>query len=196
MATGWSRPEHPVAHLSTPAPPDPLPAARTVPEAACKLCLIGAPGVGKTSLAHRVLRGQFPPAADRPGITVVAHRLLMASGESVPIMLWDVAGHCALDTLNQAFLSGVDAVAAVADATSMASIELSLSLLAQVRHFYPDVCVALLLNKRDLTTADVALPPLPPDVVAFEVSARDGRGVDVAFADLVRRRKRRRAVPV
>lgn len=166
-----------------------------MPTTACKLCLIGAPGVGKTSLAQRLLRGQFPPAAERPGITVVAHRLPTGTGDSVPIMLWDVAGNCALDTLNQTFLSGVDAVAAIADATSTASIELALSLIARVRHFYPDVSAALLLNKSDMTTGRVALPPLPSDVVAFEVSARDGRGVDLAFQELVRRGERHHAVP-
>lgn len=167
--------------LGTLAPPPATLAMRTT---ACKLCLLGTPGVGKTSLAHRWLHDRFPAAEERPGVTVAAHRLPSVQGESLTLMLWDVAGNSAIDTLGQAFLSGVHAVAAVADANSAASIAQALALIAQARQLHPGVAAGLLLNKYDLSNKRDLPSGLPSDVAVFAVSARDGRGVSAAFAEL------------
>lgn len=151
---------------------------------ACKLCLLGPPGVGKSSLAQRLLYDRFPAGEERPGVTLTAHRLPSDQGESPTLMVWDVAGNSALDTLGQAFLSGVDAVAAVADARSATSIALALTLIAQARRLHPGVTAAVLLNKCDLPTARAVPAVMLPDVPMFEVSARDGRGVNAAFTEL------------
>lgn len=179
-------PRHP--SLGTIEPP---PATLTMRTTACKLCLLGPPGVGKSSLAQRLLYDRFPAAEERPGVTLAAHRLPSDQGESLTLMLWDVAGNSALDTLGQAFLSGVDAVAAVADASAAASIAQALALIVQARRLHPGVAAALLLNKCDLLTARVVPTELPPDVVAYEVSARDGRGVTAAFTELSTRARAR-----
>jgi small GTP-binding protein len=179
-----------VASPSAPASPATTPAGCSEAARACKLCLLGDPGVGKTSLVQRVLHAQFPAVAPGPGITVSPHRF--GGGEQV--VFWDVAGSSAIDTLSQAFLSRVDAVAAVVDAAAAGSdaVERALALIAQARRLYPRTPAALLLNKRDLAVA-TPLPAVPEDVQAFEVSARDGRGVDAAFLALARAAGLRRA---
>ena len=160
-----------------------------MPSTVSKLCLVGEPGVGKTALVRRLLASaageDFDAANDERGIRLAACDL--GDGEARPVMLWDVAGHSALDTLNQAFLSGIDGIAAVADAARPSSAAVALRLIAQIRRLYPGTPAVLLLNKRD-TAAPVAVPVEPAaDIAVFEVSAQRGDNVRDAFAELARR---------
>jgi small GTP-binding protein len=179
----------PVAAPPAPASAPARPAAGSAPPA-CKLCVVGVPGVGKTSLVQRLLHGRYPPVPTAPGITVESHRF----GESAALAatLWDVAGNSAIDSLNQAFLSRIDGIAAVAAPDQPESVDRALQLVAQIRALYPGTPAALLLNKADLGSA--APPALPADVAWHEVSARDDRGVAAAFAELAVRAARKRTV--
>lgn len=148
-----------------------------------KLCLVGEPGVGKSTLLHR-LAAQAPDAPR--GITQAACDV-GSEGEALPVALWDIAGASALDSLNQAFLSGIEGIAAVADAARPATAATALRLVAQIRRLYPGTPAVLLLNKRDLA-APAPVPPIPAaDVDVFEVSALRGENVRDAFAALARR---------
>jgi small GTP-binding protein len=176
----------PPAPASTPT----LPAADgTAP--GCKLCLVGMPGVGRTSLLQRVLHDRFPAPPTPPGITVASHRWLQEC-DAPAATLWDVAGNSAIDSLNQAFLSRVDGIAAVAAIDDALSVERALQLVWQIRRLYPGTPATLLLNKSDLAARVAALPAPAADVAGVEVSARDGRGVQAAFLELARRAARHR----
>jgi hypothetical protein len=170
----------PPAPASSVARPAAVPAT-----AACKLCLVGRPGVGKTSLVQRLVYGRFPALPTGPGITVAPHRW----NANVAAALWDVAGNSAIDTLNQAFLSRVQGIAAVAAADDRDSVALALALVARIRALYPDTPASLLLNRAD-RAAPPALPDLPADIPWHAVSALDGSGVDAAFAELAARAAR------
>jgi GTPase SAR1 family protein len=135
-----------------------------------KVCLLGAPGVGKTSLAQRLARDRFPPQAAGPGITVA-----LSADADEPLACWDVAASCAIDSLNQAFLSRVDVLLAVAAAEVTGSLELGRALLTQAQRLHPQARTALLLNKSDL---DASLPPASTaSCPVFAVSAREGSGL-------------------
>lgn len=174
----------PPAPASTPT----LPAAGG-PASTCKLCLVGMPGVGCTSLLQRVVHDRFPAPPASPGITVVAHRW-PHERDAPATTLWDVAGSSAIDSLNQAFLSRVDGIAAVAALDDAVSVERALQLVMQIRRLYPATPATLLLNKSDLASRAAKLPELAADIVSHEVSARDGRGVQAAFLELARRAAR------
>ena len=182
----------PPAPASTPT----LPAAggpeSTGPVSSCKLCLVGMPGVGRTSLLQRLLHDRFPAPPATPGITVATH-CWPHERDAPATTLWDVAGSSAIDSLNQAFLSRVDGIAAVAALDDALSVERALQLVTQIRRLYPDTPATLLLNKSDLATRAVQLPVQAADVPSHEVSARDGRGVHAALLELARRAARVRA---
>lgn len=148
--------------------------------------------MGKSSLVRSLavaihVDDALAPARQQYGISSTAFDLSPREDESCLVALWDIAGHSALDTLNQAFLSGIDGIAAVADAARPASAAVALRLVAQIRRLYPGTPAVLLLNKRDTAVpAAVAVEPAA-DVAVFEVSARRGDNVREAFEELARR---------
>ena len=165
-----------------------------MPSTVRKLCLVGEPGVGKTALVRHLLASaggeDFDASNAGRGIRLAACDLGDAA-EARPVMLWDVGGYSALDSLNQAFLSGIDGIAAVADASRPSSAASALRLIAQIRRLYPGTPAVLMLNKRDLATP-FAVPVDPAaDVEVFDVSARAGDNVREAFAALERRVRER-----
>ena len=176
---------------SAPASPAAAADARGAGAAACKICLVGDPGVGKTALAQRLLHDRFPPAPSAPGITVELLRLEPAPGESLALAVWDVAARAAIDSLNQAFLSRVEAVAAIADPARPATVERAAALVAQIRRLYPGTPALLLLNCRAAAAAAPA-GDAARELPRREVDARDGRGLQAAFVELARAALRRR----
>lgn len=150
-----------------------------------KFCIIGEPGVGKSSLAQRLLHDRFPAMPSGPGIRVTAHRLRDASGDEIALTVWDVAAASAIDTLGQAFLSGVDVVAGVAVAGDHAGAERAGALIRQVRRLHPRARAALWLNKSDLAPGDDAAPV--DGIAATRVSALDRRGLEAALLRLLDR---------
>lgn len=155
-----------------------------------KLCFVGEPGVGKSSLVQRLLHDRFPAVSTGPGIRVEALQMKLASGAEVALTVWDVAAASAIDTLSQAYLSGIDAVAGVALAGDAGSAERALALIHQVQRLHPQVEVSLLLNKADLDPAQSSRAEIAP-IPSAAVSARDGRGVVDAVAMLLQRATRR-----
>lgn len=148
----------------------PTAVAATAPR---KICLLGAPGVGKTSLAQRLTQDRYPPAPVGPGITVALGPGQTEAGEA--LAFWDLAGSCALDSLNQAFLSRVDVLLAVAAPEVDGSLVLGGALLTQAQRLHPGARTALLLNKSE---AEGFVPPASvPQCPVFAVSARDGSGL-------------------
>lgn len=159
------------------APLQSAPGSRSDP-AALKICLLGEPGAGRTSLVQRAAHGRFPATPPGPGITVTPLRL--RSGAAMA--LWDVDGHCAVDCLGQAFLGRVDLALLVADGRDPEAVARVLALRAPLQQLQPQAAIAVLLTRRDLGPSAAAA--LPAGLPVFEVSARDGHGIDEALQAL------------
>ncbi|KAL9130234.1 MAG: hypothetical protein Q9217_001527 [Psora testacea] len=78
-----------------------------------KICVLGAQGVGKTSLLHRYVKGTFnPPAtASTIGASFLVKKVLdVDSGSTVRLQLWDTAGQERFRAISRLYYRGASAV--------------------------------------------------------------------------------------
>lgn len=159
-----------------------------------KICLLGEPGVGKTSLAvrkaHRLFSSLYLSTVgvriDRCALQVPA----LPSG--LELLIWDLAGGFENRALFRSYLAGAQGVALVADLSRPRTLERLIEYLAFTRETLGDLPMAVFLNKCDLQER-ARWPEAPlacahallPGLRVTETSAKDGHGVDAAFEALV-----------
>ena len=155
-----------------------------------KICLVGVPAVGKTSLARRFVEGLFSEAyLTTIGVTI-SRREVEVEGRAVRLVVWDIAGDDAYAPLDLGYLRGASGVLLVADGTRPATLDRALELRSAAEAEHGPLAAVLALNKADLV-GDWALPPdrlgaLRGDLAVFETSAKRGDGVAAAFDALAR----------
>ncbi|KAL9586955.1 MAG: hypothetical protein Q9212_000557 [Teloschistes hypoglaucus] len=78
-----------------------------------KICVLGAQGVGKTSLVQRYVKGTFTPSttASTVGASFLTKRVLdIDSGMTVRLQLWDTAGQERFRSISKLYYRGASAV--------------------------------------------------------------------------------------
>jgi hypothetical protein len=156
-----------------------------------KIVLLGATGVGKTSLVRRFVQSAF----DEKYLTTLGVKVdkkQIAVGEQdVLLMLWDVAGaeeHFAIPT---SYIRGAAGYLLVVDGTCPDTVERGLDIIAQVEAEVSRLPFVFVLNKIDLVEdwrlqeADLG-PFRARGFPIFRCSARTGAGVEEAFLDLAK----------
>jgi len=156
-----------------------------------KVILLGPPGVGKTSLLTRLMEDRKPePYLSSVGLKVEQTTILV-DGESVELMLWDLAGVSHPAALLPYFFQGAAAYLYVVDLSQAASYRRVRIPLRQLQRLLPQAQGLLWANKLDClgpaerTQLTRRIRPLPD----AWVSAKSGEGVHQAFTHLARRLK-------
>ncbi|MBT8072438.1 MAG: GTP-binding protein [Xanthomonadales bacterium] len=153
-----------------------------------KVCMVGAFGVGKTSLVRRFVHQQFD---DRYHTTLgvkIDTKIVDSIEKPIKLVLWDMEGADPFETDKrslsriQSYLKGAHGLILVADGTRPATVETALGLYHDFcRHFH-DVPAVLMANKADLTNEwrfDKSI--LPDALVRLETSALNDQNVEAAF---------------
>jgi small GTP-binding protein len=158
---------------------------------ASKVCLLGDFGVGKTSLVARFVRNTFSDKyLTTLGVKVDSREVDTAAGPR-KLVVWDIAGKSALDTVSQAYIRGATGLLLVADGTREATLRAALYLQVQARTSLGELPVVLLVNKLDRIddweVKPATLAELRKTLPVYETSARSGDNVEAAFADLAAR---------
>jgi small GTP-binding protein len=156
-----------------------------------KICMLGASGVGKTSLVSRFVSSIF---SDKYLTTVgvkVDKKVVAVGDTQVTMLLWDIYGQDEFQTVKPAYLRGASGYLLVADGTRAATLDTARSLQKTAEGVVGRVPFVLVLNKIDLATewqvderalwkvADEGWP-------IVKTSAKSGAGVEEAFARLAR----------
>ena len=157
-----------------------------------KVCMLGAFAVGKTSLVSRYVHSIFDEKYHTTLGVKVDKREVEVEGQTVTLMVWDLAGEDDLMALRMSYLRGVSGCIYVVDGTRRETMETVLTLRKRVQREYGKIPAVIAFNKNDLETRwDFS----PDDIEAlrvlgepvFETSARTGEGVAEAFDSLARR---------
>jgi small GTP-binding protein len=156
-----------------------------------KICMIGTSGVGKTSLVSRFVNSIF---AEKYLTTVgvkIDKKTVQVGDDEVMLMIWDLAGDDDFQRLQTSYLRGSGGYLLVADGTRRVTLEMALQVHERVVAAIGAVPFILVLNKADLAPEwDVDAARLASLAeggwTVVKASAKDGSGVEEAFADLSR----------
>jgi small GTP-binding protein len=159
-----------------------------------KVCMLGAAGVGKTSLVSRYVRSIF---SDKYLTTIgvkVDKKVIPLGDSEITLMLWDLAGEEKGFPIRLHYLRGASGLVVVTDGRK-SSLRTALDLRERVQNEVGPVPSVLAANKIDLCkeswsweytleelderTENLGLTP-------FTTSALTGTGVDLAFEYLAR----------
>ena len=156
-----------------------------------KVCMIGPSGVGKTSLVSKFVHSIF---SDKYLTTVgvkIDKKMVRVGEEEVMLMIWDLAGDDDFQRLQTSYLRGTSGYLLVADGTRRVTFEQVVELQKRVAEVLPEAPFILALNKADMAAqwevTEAELERLTSGGwVASKTSAKEGSGVEEAFAELAR----------
>jgi small GTP-binding protein len=156
-----------------------------------KICMVGATGVGKTSLVTRFVHSIFS-ANYHTTIGVKIDQKRIACGDrEVDLVLWDLSGEDEFQHVQLSYMRGAAGLLVVIDGARAATVPTALRLLADAREVVGHVPVVLVLNKFDLVASweidegtERALREHPWPLI--KTSAKTGVGVEEAFEVLAR----------
>ncbi|MEZ4415623.1 MAG: GTPase domain-containing protein [Gemmatimonadota bacterium] len=157
-----------------------------------KVCLVGEPGAGKTSLIQAwVGPDAVPMASPHPDVRV--HRkVARAQGSEVSLVLIDLSRRAAGETYPPEFLRGCAGYVLVVDASRPPSTDSALWLRTRIEAASGALPFVVAANKQDLVSGGAydsgALVPLAGDPEwVVPTSARTGEGVPTVFDRLALR---------
>ena len=151
-----------------------------------KVCMVGDFGVGKTSLVARFVHQTFSAQyLTTVGVKIDTRTVPLAAGSELKLVIWDIAGTDAFNTVERNYLQGAAGLLLVADGTRASTLDTAVQLGSQGDLLLGDRPKVLLVNKADLA-AQWELDPQDPGAgrPALVCSARTGDGVEAAFSQL------------
>ncbi|MGK6310480.1 Rab family GTPase [Variovorax sp. DT-64] len=154
-----------------------------------KICLLGAFGVGKTSLVRRYVDTIFSDAYLTTVGVKIDKKVMTLGTEPLALILWDIAGEDDMAAVRLSYLRGAAGYLLVVDGTRPETLETAASIQSRVDAEVGRIPFLALLNKADLVD-DWALPPQRIETLQAagwtfrRTSAKTGEGVEASFQDL------------
>jgi small GTP-binding protein len=157
-----------------------------------KICMVGAFGVGKTSLVARFVRSIFSNKYLTTLGVKIDKKALMIDGQEMTLMLWDLAGEDALTQIKPMQLRGSSGYILVADGCRASTLEAAIDLQSRVEAELGKLPFTCVVNKADLReTWEVDAGALDRlSALGWPMlltSAKSGQGVEELFQELAAR---------
>lgn len=155
-----------------------------------KLCMLGASGVGKTSLVKQYVEGIFSDKYLTSIGVKIDKKHVQLDDTDVQLMLWDVEGIDRYSGFNPKYLRGAAVVLIVVDHSRPQSLQDALEI-AQMTKAVKNVPIVLVINKSDLTPALEWNDLLNSEVqllfqAQYQTSAKENVGIEGMFIDVAK----------
>jgi len=161
-----------------------------------KVCLLGDPGVGKTSLVRRFVTDLFDDSyISTIGAKITKKQMMLDLPQrelqvKLTLMIWDVAGQKEYKLFHEMHLKGMEGVMAVADLTRLKTYQGLKASIQMADRTGVDIPMVFLLNKADLAepSADdlkeIRTMASNRKIPVLATSAKTGLNVEQAFSRL------------
>jgi small GTP-binding protein len=154
-----------------------------------KICMVGAFGVGKTSLVARFVHSMYTEKYQTTVGVKIDKKVVQHLGGEVTLVLWDLAGEDAVTTVRTVHLKGASAYILVMDGLRRNTLAVAVDLHGRVSEAVgklPFVCV---VNKADVRESWEIQQADLDDLVSrgwtvVETSAKTGAAVEELFHTL------------
>jgi small GTP-binding protein len=155
-----------------------------------KVCMLGSPGVGKTSLVERFVHSRFSEKYHATLGVKIDRKTVSVGGRSVQLMLWDLAGDDGVFHIPASYLHGASGYLLVVDGTRRITLEDGSGILARLRGEVGLIPGLALWNKHDLaedwtlsSEDELVFSGSEVDRI-YRTSAKTGEHVEEAFQTL------------
>ena len=157
-----------------------------------KISMLGAYGVGKTSLVRRFVHSIFSEKYLSTIGVKIDKKTVRVEGSEVDLLLWDIAGEDDTFTVPASYIQGSAGYLLVIDGTRRMTLERGLDLQQRTQKTVGEVPFVVVLNKLDLVDQwevgeDDRNALRERNWVVLPTSAKDGTGVEEAFLIITRR---------
>ena len=154
-----------------------------------KIGMVGAFGVGKTSLVSRFVHSIFSEKYQTTVGVKIDKKLVQHPAGEITLILWDLAGEDALTTVRPAHLKGAAGYILVMDGLRRNTLGVAIDLHGRVNEAVGDVPFVCVVNKADLRESWEIQQPDLDDLVSrgwtvVETSAKSGTAVEGVFRTL------------
>ena len=154
-----------------------------------KICMLGATGVGKTSLVRRFVQSIYSEKYHSTIGVKIDKKSVSVGDEDVNLLLWDLQGEDAEFKIRPSFLRGASGYFIVVDLTRHETFVTAFSIQQMVEREVGPLPFIVLFNKNDLTEQFDILPTELEQMMnygwkMFRTSAKSGERVEEAFQKL------------
>jgi small GTP-binding protein len=163
-----------------------------------KVVLVGAAHTGKTSIANRLVYGDFSPHTVPSTQPALFRKKVYHVGQPVTLEIWDTAGQEQYHALSPMFYRDANAGIVVCDLTDVGSFDTCKHWVSELRQARGDqIVIAVAGNKSDLvsqrriTLEQIAAFAQGIATDSFETSARTGENIELLFSAVVSELARR-----
>ncbi len=159
-----------------------------------KVVMVGDPGVGKTSLIMRYVKGFFQHDYKATVGTQIMSKEVYVKNATVKLSIWDIGGQEKFDTLAPAYYKGAAGGIAVFDLTRRETLEKLPKWISRLTTYAnPNVSIVIVGNKSDLVderqvSLDEAMEMADNLGLPYiETSAKSGKNVIKLFEFIAER---------
>jgi len=157
-----------------------------------KICLLGASGVGKTSLVSRFVHQIFSEKYLTTIGVKVDKKELTVNGQPMKLMIWDLAGEDEFEQLQLKYTRGAHGCLVVVDGTRRHTFDTAMGIHQRLVEQNGPLPCHFLFNKSDLADEWIITPDETGAVESLgfqwhETSAKEDRNVEAGFVALASR---------